>query len=142
MGSECTAAVNLMSMTRPQSSLHNYAAIASQHQHVADTAQESQEQCRSDADEPVSVQPDCMEHDEAEQQESQAALIREHARSCAAIKFEVHLAKREAAAADAAVAAVSQVLNAKEDAAKMAQAAVRKAEKRLKQLLEQTDALS
>ena len=50
-----------------------------------------------------------MEHDEAEQQESQAALICEHARSCAAIKFEVHLAKREAAAADAAVAAVSQV---------------------------------
>ena len=41
MGSECTAAVNLMSMTRPQSSLHNYAAIASQHQHVADTAQAS-----------------------------------------------------------------------------------------------------
>jgi len=44
-----------------------------------------------------------------EERESQQALMLEHARRCAAVRLELHMAKREAAAADAAVAAVAQV---------------------------------
>ena len=44
-----------------------------------------------------------------EERESQQALMLEHARCCAAVRLELHMAKREAAAADAAVAAVAQV---------------------------------
>lgn len=47
--------------------------------------------------------------EEGAEQESEIALKLEHARSCAAVRFQVHMAKREAAAADAAVAAVTQV---------------------------------
>lgn len=44
-----------------------------------------------------------------EERESQQALMLEHACRCAAVRLELHMAKREAAAADAAVAAVAQV---------------------------------
>ncbi len=55
-------------------------------------------------------EPACVIKDYTNEQHSREALIlQEHARSCAAARFEMHMAKREAAAADAAVSAVAQV---------------------------------
>ena len=63
--------------------------------------------CDTDAHMSDRRRTDSSQEEDAEQ-ESETALKLEHARCCAAVRFQVHMAKREAAAADAAVTAVTQ----------------------------------
>ncbi|KAL0031429.1 hypothetical protein WJX77_000042 [Trebouxia sp. C0004] len=126
MGTECAAAVNLLSMTRPQGSLQQYASAAPQHETLPTHSQAIQQQC---ADAYVSDERPSSTAVETEE---------EHTHRCAAVRHELHMIKREAAAADAAVAAVAQVLERRQDIARKAHANVKQAERQLKQLTEDT----
>lgn len=136
MGTERAAAVNLLSMTRPQGSLRHYASTAPQHQTLPTHAQAIQQQC---TDAHVSdIRPSSTAVETEEERESQQALMLEPTRRCAAVQHELLMARREAAAADAAVAAVAQVLDKRQDIARKAHTTVIQAERQLKQLTEDT----
>ncbi|DBB16241.1 TPA: hypothetical protein ACH3X3_014562 [Trebouxia sp. C0006] len=142
MGTERAAAVNLLSMTRPQGSLQHYASTAHQHQTLPTHAQAIQQQY---TDVHVSdIRPSSTAVETEEERESPQAFMLEPTCHCAAVRHDLLMAndllmaKREAAAADAAVAAVAQVLERRQDIARKAHNTVIQAERQLKQLTEDT----